>query len=216
MDWKTIGTFAAVFAAILTIAFNSVVQLLQLRRDRRIALRKSLYSLIEVWLALSYVKSIKKTSQIIERRNVDKGEYGYDFYLNECKNLKDKHSDAVEMLSSEFPSRAVIVHRHAMYLELIEDYISTLLSKSEAIILVKDKLWNVADVRNSIGELIENALNDVESDIRSLSHLCGRETDRETKELLETESKKWLKISLSDDQTKNLRKLGTENSAESS
>jgi len=189
MDWKTIGTFAAVIAAILTIAFNAFVQWQKLRRERIVALRKALYSLIEVWEAILNIRTNILGTKVIEVS--DKPLSGYSKTKEYYAEVSKDFSHSMKALINEVPLLALDLREHSKSIEFCQ-FLIVLLSSDPNEVL---KFYGHEATAKEMLDLGEQNLNkyisSVEQDIQKVSRICGNNEHRKASLLIANRSSKW-------------------------
>ena len=190
MDWKNYAAIGAIIAALITISSNWIGQVLQLRRDKRIALKKALYSLIDVWYKILSIGTVKKMH----------GEDDYTYSASiakhlkpvaeESKNLRERHFEALQLLSGEYPVLAAKIQRDANLLSQVEMYANLNVFSSEGVVTVGDKTMSYAVFLTVIDKLTQSSLQQIEDSILLVSRKCGKRTSRETQKLIREELKK--------------------------
>lgn len=209
MDWRTIGTFAAVFAAILTIAFNAFVQWKQLRRERMVVLKKALLNLLEIRQVVeaAYIarlskdkvsKSLKPDADEIEKvvhykllQTFDREVY--DSHTTKRKNLQERFQEIVQSIGGEAPFLALqltscdsFLHRldeTQQFWQRRQDSKKKIETKNAAEALAVELTSETAPELPSLSS-IGSALNSLDKSIKTLSELCGKKTRKACQEYL--------------------------------
>lgn len=194
MDWKTIGTFAAVIAAIFTIAFNAFVQRRQLRRERMIALKKALYSLMEIWYALMSIDAVKFAYQQSDTSEYESISDELAQIVGQYKIIQDNHFRAVELLSGENPVLAVKIRQLSDRIDLLKPFVQFAADRLDNNTADMPSGQESVDLAKITEYAIEKSIKDLERNIKTLSQLCGRHTRSETAKFIESASAKRKKL----------------------
>ena len=215
MEWKAI---AVICAAILTASLNGVGFIYRTRREKKVALRKALFNLMEIWKYVERIHRTTKATDIITEaiqtafpnaqpsdEETEKFRLFYlgvlkqaltPFHSNRKTSIRELFSDAITLLSGELPVLASQINTASNSLDIDEWFV-----KYEEY-LKSDELPVNFDIEKQIEAMarpfiehakkhsIQSIIKSLEEDLLMIARACSRQTLKKCKKVI-NDAKNW-------------------------